>query len=94
MGHEYGNFHTIFMTQINAFFFHRFRPMKEAMKNPMKKRWRRHEFIMNKLLGFHGFWVYGVPLQRIAYMPAKNTCIDNMRHNYNLVCLKFSWFSL
>ena len=37
MGHEYGNFHTIFMTQINAF-FHRIRPMKEALKNPMKKR--------------------------------------------------------
>ena len=35
VGHEYGNFHPIFMTQISAF-FHRIKPMNEAMKNPVK----------------------------------------------------------
>ena len=50
MGHEYGNFHTTFMTQINAFFYG-IKPMKEAMKNPIKQTLKMSLIHQD----FHGF---------------------------------------
>ena len=59
--------------------------MNEAMKNPIKQTLKMSLIYQD----FHGFWVYSVHLQRIAYMPAKNTCIDNMRH----IMTQYVWSS-